>query len=154
MNKKAIIVMVSAGLAWLGAVGVAAWSPSQNTDSKAPAQRGSVTEEVRQVCNGTSVTANCSLDGINYKSYVLHPAIEEKTHTETFTTYREEVTSYCTLCDDGTYSPTCATGRGACSHHGGVAQYGVPISESVPVKNTKTVVDTPAREAYYEKIAQ
>ena len=37
----------------------------------------------------------------------------------------KQVTGYCTLCNDGTLSPSCATGRGACSWHGGVAAYGV-----------------------------
>ncbi|MBC7565165.1 hypothetical protein H7100_02990 [Candidatus Saccharibacteria bacterium] len=39
---------------------------------------------------------------------------------------RQEVASYCTVCRDGTFSPSCAVGRGACSHHSGVASYNVP----------------------------
>lgn len=112
------------------------------------------TEKVKPTCNGTSVTAACSVDGISYAKYLYHPAVAEKSHNETVTTYEEQITSYCTLCNDGTYSPSCATGRGACSHHGGVAQWNAPRYSNVPVYSTKTVIDTPAKEAYYEKIAE
>lgn len=104
------------------------------------------------ICNGKSVTSSCKLQGVIYKTYVYHPAVAEKTHTESVTTYKEETTGYCTLCADGTYSPTCATGRGACSWHGGVAQWNAPIISKVPVYTEKTVVDAPAQKAYYEKV--
>lgn len=108
--------------------------------------------EAMPVCDGTSVTSNCKVDGGIYKRYVYHPAIAAKTHQETEITYREEVTGYCTLCVDGTYSPSCATGRGACSWHGGVAQWNAPIKSRVPVYGSKLVVDEPAKEAYYDKV--
>lgn len=38
------------------------------------------------------------------------------------------IASYCTLCNDGTYSQ--ATGQGACSHHGGVAKWNYPVYET------------------------
>lgn len=38
---------------------------------------------------------------------------------------KKEVIGYCTACNDGTFSPSCAVGRGACSWHGGVAAYNV-----------------------------
>lgn len=104
------------------------------------------------VCDGMKVTSKCKADGGVYKVYVYHPAIAAKTHQETVTTYKEKVTGYCTLCADGTYSPSCATGRGACSWHGGVAQWNAPIKSSVPVYDTKQVVDEPAKEAYYDKV--
>ncbi len=104
------------------------------------------------VCDGTKVKSSCKADGGVYKVYVFHPGVAAKTHQETEITYREEVTGYCTLCVDGTYSPTCATGRGACSWHGGVAQWNTPRKSSVPVYDSKLVVDAPAKEAYYDKV--
>lgn len=104
------------------------------------------------VCDGTSVTSRCRTDDGVYTTYVYHPAVAAKTHQETEVTYREEVTGYCTLCMDGTYSPSCATGRGACSHHGGVAQWNAPRTSKVPVNSSRLVVDVPAKEAYYDKV--
>jgi len=104
------------------------------------------------ICNGTSIKAKCKADGAVYEAYVYHAAVIAKTHQQTETTYKEEITGYCTLCTDGTYSPTCATGRGACSWHGGVAQWSAPIKSRVPVYSTKLVVDVPAKEAYYDKV--
>jgi len=52
---------------------------------------------------------------------------------------RKEITGYCTLCRDGTFSPSCAVGRGACSWHGGVASYNVA--------RYRTIYGTPAIEA-------
>lgn len=105
-------------------------------------------------CDGVNVTTNCTLEGINYSSYIYHAAVPEKSHTETVTTYKQEVSGYCTLCNDGTYSPSCATGRGACSYHGGVAQWNAPVQRNVPQYSTKKVIDVPAREAYYQKVVQ
>lgn len=98
------------------------------------------------VCDGTSITSNCKTDDGIYTTYVYHPAVAAKTHQET------EVTGYCTLCMDGTYSPSCATGRGACSYHGGVAQWNAPRTSRVPVYGSRLVVDVPAKEAYYDKV--
>jgi hypothetical protein len=106
------------------------------------------------ICNGTTVKAKCILEGVVYKTYVYHPAVAEKSHTETTTTYREEIAGYCTLCADGSYSPTCATGRGACSHHGGVAQWNAPRMRNVPVTTSNIVVDAPAQAEFYEKITE
>ena len=67
----------------------------------------------------------------------------------------KQITGYCTLCRDGTFSPSCAVGRGACSWHGGVASYGVaryciipgkPAIEAKPAVysySTKTYKDSP-----------
>lgn len=106
------------------------------------------------ICNGTSVKAKCVLEGIVYKTYIYHPAVAEKNHTETTTTYREEISGYCTLCVDGSYSPTCATGRGACSHHGGVAQWNAPRTRNVPITTSKIAVDAPAQAEFYEQITE
>jgi hypothetical protein len=104
------------------------------------------------VCDGKAVTSNCKLEGTIYKTYVYHLAVPEKTHTVTDTTYKEVVTGYCTLCNDGTRSPSCATGRGTCSWHGGVAQWNAPITSKMPVYNDRVVVDAPAVAEYYEKV--
>lgn len=109
--------------------------------------------EKKVTCDGIVETKNCEFEGVKYSTYVYHQAVPEKSHQEQTTTYRQEITSYCTLCNDGTYSPSCATGRGACSHHGGVAQWNAPRYSQVPIVETKTVIDEPAKEAYIEKIA-
>ena len=41
----------------------------------------------------------------------------------------KELLYYQTVCCDGTYSPSNAKGRGACSHHGGVCNWNKPIYE-------------------------
>ena len=94
-------------------------------------------EEEIPTCDGTSITSDCEVDGIIYSTYKYYPAEEEKYHYETVTTYERKITGYCTLCNDGTYSPTCATGRGACSHHGGVREYNAPVYSEVPKKEQK-----------------
>lgn len=44
------------------------------------------------------------------------------------------ITGYCTLCRDGTFSPSCAVGRGACSYHSGVSDYNVARYRITPGK--------------------
>lgn len=103
-------------------------------------------------CNGTSTKSNCKHEGAIYKRYIYYLAVAEKTHKVTDTAYKEVVTGYCTLCNDGTYSPSCATGRGACSWHGGVAQWNAPRTSRVPVNTERIVIDEPAVAEYYEKV--
>jgi hypothetical protein len=126
---------------------IVARSPNSNTGSRA-------VEKVQPTCDGLTVKSNCSVDGISYSRYVYHPALSEKSHSEKIISYKQEVSGYCTLCVDSTYSPSCATGRGACSHHGGVAQWNAPRYTNIPVYTTKTVIDTPAQPEYYEKITK
>lgn len=114
----------------------------------------STAKKTPPICDGATITSNCIAEGVHYRTYIYHAAVPEKSHTETVTTYREEVSGYCTLCVDGTYSPSCATGRGACSWHGGVAQWNAPVYRTVPVYNVKTIIDIPAQEAYYEKVVE
>lgn len=109
-------------------------------------------QKQESICNGTTVTRDCVADGINYSTYIYHPAVAEKSHTETVTTYEDEISGYCTLCNDGTFSPSCATGRGACSHHDGVAQRNAPRYTSVPKTSSTQVIDSPAQEAFFEKV--
>lgn len=103
-------------------------------------------------CDGTTVKDSCKHEGAIYKTFIYYPAVAEKTHTVTDTTYKEVITGYCTLCNDGTYSPSCATGRGACSWHDGVAQWNAPRTSRVPVSTERVVVDAPAIAEHYEKV--
>ena len=111
-------------------------------------------EEEIPTCDGTSITSDCEVDGIIYSIYKYYPAEEEKYHYETITTYERKITGYCTLCNDGTYSPTCATGRGACSHHGGVKEWNAPVYSEVPKKEQKKVIDSPASPERWEKVVK
>lgn len=43
---------------------------------------------------------------------------------------RKRIIAYRTLCCDGTYSPSNAKGRGACSWHGGVCNWNAPVYET------------------------
>jgi len=52
---------------------------------------------------------------------------------------RQVITGYCTLCNDGTRSPSCSTGRGTCSWHNGIEESNAPIY--------KTIYGTPAIQA-------
>jgi len=156
MKRYIIAGITLVGLVLLGAL--AGGDRPSNVNDTAPYATSSNNTPVEKIekttptCDGTVITTDCRIDGVDYITYIHHPAIEEVSHTETTTTYRQEVASYCTLCNDGTYSPSCATGRGACSHHGGVAQWNAPRYRSVPEYSTKIIVDTPAQEAYYEKV--
>ena len=158
MKKRNIVGVVSAVAILVAIIGGATQNTQTSTldNSNALESNSSIQEPAKiskPTCDGTVVTSNCTADGIGYVTYTYQPAVAEKSHTETITTYRDEIASYCTLCDDGTYSPSCATGRGACSHHGGVAQWNAPRYRSVPEYTTKVVIDAPAQEAFYTKVA-
>ena len=104
------------------------------------------------ICDGTLITENCELNGVQYLTYKYYPVVEEVSHFEIKTTYTKEITGYCTLCNDGTRSPSCSTGRGTCSHHGGVAQWNAPIYSDVPHYESIKVIDSPAIAERYEKV--
>lgn len=159
MKKRGIIISSILALFVLGVAGAYPSNdqkdPSSNTyDSQTVTDPILIPAEEPEtpICDGKSVVANCILDGIEYLKYVYHEAVPEKSHNETITNYRQEITGYCTICNDGTRSPSCATGRGACSHHGGVAQWNAPIYRNIPEYITNKVIDQPAQEAYYEKV--
>jgi hypothetical protein len=159
MKKRTAILSVVIGVASLAAIGgggdqsqSSKYNNTKHNDTSTTQKETS--EKINPTCDGMTVTAGCVLDGVHYKTYVYHPAVAEKSHAETVTTYQKQVTGYCTLCNDGTYSPSCATGKGACSHHGGVSQWNAPIYSNVPVYDTKTVVDVSAQDAYYEKVTE
>lgn len=63
---------------------------------------------------------------------------------------RKEVIGYCTLCNDGTLSPSCAVGRGACSYHSGVQAYNVAEYRTIP--GTPAVQAQPAVYSYDPKL--
>lgn len=62
---------------------------------------------------------------------------------------RREVIGYCTLCADGTFSPSCAVGSGACSWHGGVSAYNV--AQYRIIKGLSPEPAKPAEYNYDEK---
>lgn len=99
-------------------------------------------------CDGLDVTRNCRYQGRIYRTYIDHSYEPAKTHQENRKTGNQIITGYCTLCVDGTYSPSCATGRGACSYHGGVAQWNAPVYADETY--TVTVIDEPEHTAYTE----
>ncbi len=68
-----------------------------------------------------------SVEGYVYKTLIT-PAVAYKPGTPD----TKVITGYCTLCNDGTYSPSCAVGRGACSWHSGVASYNAAEYRIVP----------------------
>ena len=100
-------------------------------------------------CDGTTITTDCQVDGIVYSKFIYHPAIPESSHIEIVTTYENQIVDYQTLCNDGTWSPSNAKGKGACSHHGGVADYYAPVYRNVRVDTEQTIID-PGVDAWYE----
>jgi hypothetical protein len=102
----------------------------------------------------SSSTPSCdSLDeGFCQKTsgeYVYKTLITSAVAYKSGTPDRKEIIGYCTLCNDGTLSPSCAVGRGACSWHGGVASYNVPEYRTIP--GTPAVQAQPAVYSYTSK---
>ncbi len=62
---------------------------------------------------------------------------------------RQELIGYCTWCNDQSWSPSCAVGRGACSYHRGVASYNVPRYRTIA--GTAAVQAQPAVYGYESK---
>lgn len=162
MNKRTIIGVAISGVLLLGIIGSGANNDQtsksniskQNNVTPSATVKAQAASRAKPICDGTTVTTDCTVDRVNYSTYIYHPAVSEKSHTETVTTYEKKVTGYCTLCNDGTYSPSCATGRGACSWHGGVQEWNAPEYTNTPVYTTKTIIDTTAQAAYYEKVVE
>ncbi len=148
--KKAVKITI-ASITGLSVIGSIINHSQENTTSN-ETKEAIVTEEIK-VCDGKIITTDCEIDGVSYELYLYHPPIEEISHTvDVIKGYNEVVTGYCTLCNDGTRSPTCSTGSGTCSHHGGVKQWNAPIYESVPYYETITVIDQEAKAEWYEMI--
>lgn len=146
-EKKKYIIGSIIGLLLLGGITNNSNSQENKTNKNTPNKEKPI---ILKTCDGINVIENCEIDGIKYSTYKFHPAEEEKYHYETKTVYETGITGYCTLCNDGTYSPTCATGRGACSHHSGVAQFNAPIYGNIPKKTQEKIIDSPAKEEYWE----
>jgi hypothetical protein len=123
-----------------------------NDISKELSSDSKLKENVVRTCDGVEIIEDCELDGKQYTLYKYHPPIEEKYHIETIKKYKTEIVGYCTLCKDGTYSPSCATNGGACSRHGGVAQWNAPIYNQVEYYETVKIIDVPATDERYEVI--
>lgn len=105
---------------------------------------------VAPTCDGTTVTEGCVLDGVRYNRYIYHPAVEKQSHMEQRSSTEQVITGYCTLCMDNTYSPTCATGQGACSHHGGVQQWNAPRYGTSTNTWEEEVIDVAPQDAWIE----
>jgi hypothetical protein len=86
-----------------------------------------------------------------YETFIYHPAVSEQYHVGSVLTTEAVQTGACTLCMDDTYSPTCATGRGACSHRGGVKAKNYLVYGSRATTIQQTVIYALATEAYEEK---
>jgi hypothetical protein len=83
-----------------------------------------------------------------YKTLVT-PAVEGKPAIPE----SKAITGYCTLCNDGSRSPTCATGSGTCSHHWGVAEWNAPeyrIIPGTPAVQSEPAVYNYANKAYFD----
>lgn len=162
MKKRVLVGAITAGLVLLGTLPAVTNNSSTSkvetsavkTVQATASTKNAAPSKVVPKCDGITVKSDCNLENVSYKTYVYHPATAEESHTETVTTYEEKITGYCTLCNDGTFSPTCATGRGACSHHGGVAEWDAPITSNVPVSSSKKVIDHPAKAEFYEKVVK
>lgn len=141
-----------------------------------------VVEQEWPICDGKTVIADCrDAEGKRYSKYVEHAAVPEttkevphaavpaKTHiVHHDTEYGVRYTQVCiktsidyksgscalSQCRDGSYSGS--TGRGTCSHHGGVARSGGPWYETVEERYVvrpawdETVVDVPEVPAWVE----
>jgi hypothetical protein len=79
-------------------------------------------------------------DGNYFIKTLIEPAVAYKPVIPS----REELIGYCTVCNDGILSPSCATGSGACSWHHGIMAKNVPQYRTIP--GTPEVL---AREAVY-----
>lgn len=69
---------------------------------------------------------------------------------------KQVISGYRTLCRDGEYSPSNAKGRGACSHHGGVADWNAPVYsteyiEAIPAQYEKEKIEIETTQVYKAK---
>ena len=159
--KKNIInkvIVIIAGLFIIGMLGTN-FSEDATTDYniksnevKINASDQTKVENIVEICDGVNIIKDYELDGIKYILYKYYPAEEETFHYETEVTYEKKIVGYCTLCNDGTRSPSCSTGSGTCSHHGGVAEWNAPIYKEVAHEEKTKVIDSPAKDERYETI--
>lgn len=88
----------------------------------------------------------------NTGKYYIQTKIKEGKPSRT----EQVITGYRTLCRDGEYSPSNAKGRGACSHHGGVADWNAPVYGTKYIEATspqykKEEVEMETTQAYKSK---
>lgn len=152
-SKKNLIIGISS-LVVIGAI----FGESEPADETKTLKTNTteVKQEAKQVdiCDGKIITKDCELDGVEYSIYKYFLEVAEVSHIETKTTYTKEIVGYCTSCNDGTRSPSCSTGSGTCSHHGGVDEWNAPIYRDVPKYEQIKVIDSEAIEARYEKVVK
>lgn len=148
-NKTAVLTSIRTFLCLLLLVSIFESSVYLSTNSNNVMEK--ITDLTLPTCDGTSVTKNCKYEGVKYKIYQYYPEVEEKSHFETTYTY-EDYEDSCTLCVDGTWSPTCSTGRGACSWHGGVQEYDATRITTEKIEHKNKVIDEPYQKAYIHKI--
>ncbi len=164
MAKKTNAYPIIASLLLLGSISsYEKKTENVNSEMKEP-EAIEVTETIKEelfeetnkitiaTCDGITIIEDCEVDGKEYILYKFHNAVEEVSHIETKTTTTQEIIGYCTLCKDGTFSPSCAVGRGACSHHGGVKAYDSPRYKEVTNTEEVKIIDSPAIDEYWEII--
>lgn len=151
LSKKMVIYILISVAVFLSITGFAIADSNQNKRTSDTVDKIDTKPEIA-ICDGTKIISDCEIDNVKYKTYRYIPAQPEKSHQQTTYTDEEVNVGVCTLCNDGTFSPSCAVGRGACSHHGGVDQYDVPQTQTRSVPKTTTIVDSPAIPEGWEKI--
>lgn len=83
--------------------------------------------------------------GIYYNKVLITPEVPYRPSTPD----RHELIGFCTRCRDGSLSPSCAVGSGACSWHGGVAAYNEPQYKTIP--GSPEIPGKPAEYSYTVK---
>lgn len=127
-------------------------SNNYNNQSNSNYVNTNSTKERIKTCDGYNVVSNCIYDGKIYLTYKYHEEMPAKEHIEKKVKYKNVIVGYCTKCKDGTRSPSCSTGKGTCSHHGGVLQWNAPVYERKKYVEEVVVVDQPRVAAYLEKV--
>ncbi|MFZ2560542.1 MAG: hypothetical protein WAW91_02845 [Candidatus Nanoperiomorbaceae bacterium] len=161
-----LILTIVVGETGVTAISSATHKPSSSQNTTASQNSGSKLP----TCDGTSVTSNCEVDGTKYSKYVYHPSVATITHVVQHPAVTHTVT-HCTPANEGKYAGSCATARCAdgsytganpsyswtCNYHGGVVAVG-PFNDTEPVTDQaaydKTVTNTPAQAAYYDKVTE
>lgn len=89
MKRLAITGVIAIGVFFLGFVGANTNKQDSTQTISAKTSTMVVPKKVIPTCDGVTVTTTCTLDGATYKTYLYHPTVAEKSHTETVTTYQE-----------------------------------------------------------------
>lgn len=86
MKKLHVIGAVTAGVVLLSALGGGGskQTPSSTSGPQKSDSTSSVSEpavKIVPICDGSTVTTNCTVDSVSYKTYIYHPEVPEKSHT-------------------------------------------------------------------------